>query len=141
MSTRVVFLCIKAVSPSPVLARANGPVPGRAISYVHPPAHTIPFLAATASMLGVVVTYPMALIRSKMQASFYWKQPLHAGGNPHPKLTLPSLLSAIWRDDGVIGLYRGMGANLVKVLPATAISMLTYESIRRKCNLGPMGSG
>ncbi|VDL91280.1 unnamed protein product [Schistocephalus solidus] len=112
-----------------------------AISYVHPPAHTIPFLAASASMLAVVLTYPMALIRSKMQASFYWKHPLCVGGNPHPKLTLPSLLSAIWRDDGVIGLYRGMGANLIKVLPATAISMLTYESIRRKCNIGPMGSG
>uniref|UniRef100_A0A5K3F9C2 EF-hand domain-containing protein n=2 Tax=Mesocestoides corti TaxID=53468 RepID=A0A5K3F9C2_MESCO len=109
--------------------------------YLHPPSHTIPFIAATASMLGIVTTYPVALLRAKMQASCHWKQPIFGEGVPHPPLTVPSLLRAIWRDDGVVGFYRGLGANLIKVLPATAISMLTYETIRREANLGPMGSG
>lgn len=96
-------------------------------------------------MVGIVATYPMALIRAKMQAAFYYSpkpsDSQRTGVVTQRPVTVPSLLRAIWRDDGLIGLYRGLGANLVKVLPATAISMLTYETIRREVNLGPMGSG
>nr|CDS29952.1 calcium binding mitochondrial carrier protein [Hymenolepis microstoma] len=132
--------------------------------YVHPPSHIIPFIAATSSMLGIIVTYPVALIRAKLQAVAYYHtkspatpailQSAAASGmttglsaslttsirKPEP-VTVPSLLQAIWKGEGLVGFYRGLGTNLVKVLPATAISMLTYETIRREVNLGPMGSG
>ena len=98
-------------------------------------------------MLGIVATYPVALIRAKMQASFYYQAKTSlAGGGVAPTgqvipVTVPTLLRTIWRGDGLVGFYRGLGTNLVKVLPSTAISMLTYETIRREVNLGPMGSG
>ena len=80
-----------------------------------------------------------------MQASFYFhaKTALAGGGGTRHAIpvTVPSLLRTIWQGDGLAGFYRGLGTNLVKVLPATAISMLTYETIRREVNLGPMGSG
>eukprot|EP00108_Taenia_solium_P009756 TsM_000031200 transcript=TsM_000031200 gene=TsM_000031200 len=121
------------------------PDPNSANLYIHPPSHIIPLVAATSSMVGIVATYPVALIRAKMQAAFYYS-PKPSGSQrtgviTQRPVTVPSLLRAIWHDDGLIGLYRGLGANLVKVLPATAISMLTYETIRREVNLGPMGSG
>ncbi|CDS36873.1 calcium binding mitochondrial carrier protein [Echinococcus multilocularis] len=113
--------------------------------YLHPPSHIIPLVAATSSMAGIVATYPVALIRAKMQAAFYYSSKpsssQHTGVVTQHPVTVPSLLRAIWHDDGLIGFYRGLGTNLVKVLPATAISMLTYETIRREVNLGPMGSG
>lgn len=106
-------------------------------------------------MLGIIVTYPVALIRAKVQAAAYYhvKPPVTSAilqsasacltatiRKPEP-VTVRSLLRTIWKGDGLVGFYRGLGTNLVKVLPATAISMLTYETIRREVNLGPMGSG
>lgn len=109
--------------------------------YLHPPMHVVPLLAATASVLGIVATYPFALIKSKLQAYTYWSGFPDESPTSRPKLTVPILLRAIFRDDGVIGLYRGMGTNIVKVLPATAISFACYEGIRKKLDLGPLGSG
>jgi hypothetical protein len=37
----------------------------------------------------------------------------------------------IVRDDGIGGLYRGLKANLLRTIPAAAITFLTYEASRK----------
>lgn len=37
----------------------------------------------------------------------------------------------IVKEDGVGGLYRGLGANLLRTTPAAAITFLTYEASRK----------
>lgn len=38
------------------------------------------------------------------------------------------MLKNIWRDEGIVGFYRGMIPNMLKVIPAVSISYLVYES-------------
>ena len=38
-------------------------------------------------------------------------------------------LSKILRDEGVVGMYRGLSLNLVRTLPAVAVTFTTYEKI------------
>ncbi|VDP67390.1 unnamed protein product [Echinostoma caproni] len=101
---------------------------------VHPPTYVIPVLAGVSSTCGIVATYPASLVRAKLQAAF-WSQ------TTQQKITAINLLKTIWREDGIAGLYRGLGTNLAKVLPAVGISLASYEALRREFNLGPLGSG
>lgn len=41
-----------------------------------------------------------------------------------------SLLTRIFREDGVRGLYRGLAPNFMKVAPAVSISYVVYENLR-----------
>lgn len=40
-------------------------------------------------------------------------------------------LRVVWMEEGVRGLYGGMGAHLVRVVPNTAIVFFTYEAVLR----------
>lgn len=100
----------------------------------HLPTHVIPILASISSACGIIITYPISLVRAKLQAT-YWSQ------TKQEKITAVNLVRTIWHDDGVTGLYRGMLTNLIKVLPAVSISLASYEALRRHFNLGPLGSG
>ena len=37
----------------------------------------------------------------------------------------------ILKAEGLAGLYKGYGVNVIKVAPSSAITFLTYESMRR----------
>lgn len=104
------------------------------VQNVHPPTYLIPLFAAASSACAIVATYPAALVRAKLQAT-YWSYSMQQ------KITAINLIRTIWRDDGIAGLYRGMLTNLTKVIPAVGISLATYEALRREFNLGPLGSG
>ncbi|KAA0188459.1 Solute carrier family 25 member 23a [Fasciolopsis buskii] len=101
---------------------------------VHPPTFVIPILAGVSSTCGIIATYPANLVRAKLQAA-YWSQ------TTQQKITAMNLLRTIWHEDGISGLYRGLGTNLAKVLPAVGISLASYEALRREFHLGPLGSG
>jgi solute carrier family 25 folate transporter 32 len=36
----------------------------------------------------------------------------------------------IWREEGLRGFYRGLGTNVLRVLPATWVTFLVYENVR-----------
>ncbi|KAL8562918.1 hypothetical protein ACOMHN_004610 [Nucella lapillus] len=71
------------------------------------------------STCGQVASYPLALIRTRLQAK---------GGH---KETMMSLFTKILREDGPTGLYRGIAPNFLKVAPAVSISYVVYEKIRK----------
>ncbi|KAL3317135.1 hypothetical protein Ciccas_004206 [Cichlidogyrus casuarinus] len=99
-----------------------------------PPFFVSPLIAGFASACGIVVTYPAALMRTKLQSTTYWSR-------QRKRVTALDLLKTILQKDGFFGLYRGLAVNLAKVLPAGAISFTTYEALRRELGLGPLGSG
>lgn len=99
----------------------------------HPPFYVSPLIASFAATIGIVITYPAALVRAKLQANTHW-------GNSRKSFTAIELLQKIIIEDGFRGLYRGLGTNMIKVLPAGAISYGTYEAIRKEFGLGPLGS-
>eukprot|EP00919_Chromeraceae_sp_WS-2016_P063002 GHVR01149124.1.p1 GENE.GHVR01149124.1~~GHVR01149124.1.p1 ORF type:complete len:247 (-),score=76.30 GHVR01149124.1:148-786(-) len=89
----------------------------------HPSVYVLLGCGALSSTTGQVVSYPLALIRTKMQADG-----MH--GNPRQYKSMRSAFVLTLKEGGVRGLYRGLVPNLLKAVPAVSISWATYESLR-----------
>ncbi|XP_013887954.1 calcium-binding mitochondrial carrier protein SCaMC-1 isoform X2 [Austrofundulus limnaeus] len=77
---------------------------------------------AVSSTCGQLASYPLALIRTRMQAQ--------ASVKGAPKLSMLSLLHNIVTQEGIAGLYRGISPNLLKIVPAVSVSYVVYEYMR-----------
>lgn len=55
----------------------------------------------------------------------------HAHSHPPERLTIRGLASEILHKEGGRGFYKGFGTNLLKTVPATAATMLTYEVTKK----------
>ncbi|XP_049427293.1 calcium-binding mitochondrial carrier protein SCaMC-3 isoform X3 [Epinephelus fuscoguttatus] len=77
---------------------------------------------AVSSTCGQLASYPLALIRTRMQAQATVK------GAPKPSML--ALFQNIVTQEGVAGLYRGISPNLLKVIPAVSVSYVVYEYMR-----------
>ncbi|XP_046693963.1 calcium-binding mitochondrial carrier protein SCaMC-3 isoform X3 [Silurus meridionalis] len=75
------------------------------------------------STCGQLASYPLALIRTRMQAQ--------ATVKGAPQLSMLSLFRSIMAQEGVVGLYRGIAPNFLKVIPAVSISYVVYEHMRK----------
>lgn len=76
----------------------------------------------TSSTCGQLSSYPLALVRTRMQA-----QATLEGG---PQMTMTGLFKHIIRTEGLLGLYRGLAPNFMKVIPAVSISYVVYENLK-----------
>jgi solute carrier family 25 phosphate transporter 23/24/25/41 len=47
----------------------------------------------------------------------------------HPVLPATKMLKDIWHNEGIVGLYRGLVPNMLKVIPSVSISYLVYETV------------
>ncbi|KAK0152916.1 Calcium-binding mitochondrial carrier protein SCaMC-1 [Merluccius polli] len=83
---------------------------------------------AVSSTCGQLASYPLALVRTRMQAQVSVK-----GG---PQLSMTALFQNILTQEGVPGLYRGLSPNLLKVIPAVSISYVVYEYMRKVMGVG-----
>lgn len=73
-------------------------------------------MANTSSTLAMFSTYPLFLIRTKMQSS------------NNTKDTISNIARAVYKKDGFLGFYRGSLANLAKVAPSASIGYIVYEN-------------
>ncbi|XP_036417454.1 calcium-binding mitochondrial carrier protein SCaMC-1-like [Colossoma macropomum] len=71
------------------------------------------------STCGQLASYPLALVRTRMQAQ--------ASLNNSEQLSMRSLVKSIVAKEGFFGLYRGILPNFMKVIPAVSISYVVYE--------------
>ncbi|XP_064416065.1 mitochondrial adenyl nucleotide antiporter SLC25A24 isoform X2 [Latimeria chalumnae] len=74
------------------------------------------------STCGQLASYPLALVRTRMQAQ--------ASVEGAPQLNMVSLLKKIIEKEGFFGLYRGIAPNFMKVIPAVSISYIVYEYMK-----------
>ncbi|CAI5952143.1 unnamed protein product [Closterium sp. NIES-65] len=81
----------------------------------------VKFLAGGgAGCTAATITYPLDLVRTRLAAqtkSRYYKG-------------IVGTLSTIVRDEGLLGLYKGMGATLLGVGPNLAINFCVYETVK-----------
>ena len=70
---------------------------------------------------ATIATYPFQVMRSRMQQRFDNRALKYRGLVSSVRLTL--------RREGVLGLYKGMGANLLRNMPSSAITFLIYEAV------------
>uniref|UniRef100_A0A673WZ73 Calcium-binding mitochondrial carrier protein SCaMC-2-A-like n=1 Tax=Salmo trutta TaxID=8032 RepID=A0A673WZ73_SALTR len=74
------------------------------------------------STCGQLASYPLALVRTRMQA-----QAMLEGS---PQMTMSGLFKQIIQTEGATGLYRGLAPNFLKVIPAVSISYVVYENLK-----------
>ncbi|CAB1323957.1 unnamed protein product [Coregonus sp. 'balchen'] len=74
------------------------------------------------STCGQLASYPLALIRTRMQAA--------ASIEGSEQMTMNHLVKKILEKEGFFGLYRGILPNFMKVIPAVSISYVVYEYMR-----------
>ncbi|XP_066498067.1 calcium-binding mitochondrial carrier protein SCaMC-3b [Hoplias malabaricus] len=80
------------------------------------------------STCGQLASYPLALIRTRMQAQ--------ASTEGAPQLTMVGQFKHIVSHEGIQGLYRGIAPNFLKVIPAVSISYVVYEHMKKALGVG-----
>lgn len=71
--------------------------------------------ASLSKLFAAVTTYPYQVLRARMQ-----DQHAHYDNLRH-------CIRETWRLNGLVGYYRGLAPNLMRVVPATAITFVVYE--------------
>jgi len=79
------------------------------------------FFGCMCGIVGQIVAYPSAIIRTRLQTQ----------GTPgHPKIYergARSCIGEIWKSEGLRGFYRGLLTTYMKVIPAMGITFGVYE--------------
>ncbi|XP_078114570.1 mitochondrial adenyl nucleotide antiporter SLC25A24 [Sander vitreus] len=79
------------------------------------------------STCGQLASYPLALIRTRMQAQ--------ASLEGSEQLPMNLMVKKILKNEGFFGLYRGILPNFMKVIPAVSISYVVYEHMRSELGI------
>ncbi|KAF6775442.1 hypothetical protein AHF37_04475 [Paragonimus kellicotti] len=85
-----------------------------------PPVYVSVTAGALSSVCGQLATYPLALVRTKLQA-----QTVHS-----ERVGFVKLCRNIVKHEGITGLFRGLGPNMLKVIPAVSVSYACYDQLR-----------
>ena len=75
-----------------------------------------------------MVTYPISLLRIRRQGQIVPLRNVDAS-KTHPLLPVFTMIKEIWNKEGLVGFYRGLIPNMLKVVPAVSISYLIYETV------------
>ncbi|KAI5092407.1 mitochondrial folate transporter/carrier [Silurus meridionalis] len=76
-------------------------------------------MAALSKIFAVATTYPYQVIRARLQ-------------DQHTRYNgMMDVMRRTWRNEGVLGFYKGMVPNLIRVTPACCITFVVYEKVSR----------
>jgi solute carrier family 25 folate transporter 32 len=78
-------------------------------------------ISGSAKIVAGTVTYPYQVLRSRLQT--YDSEERFGKG-------IKGVAGKICREEGWRGFYKGLGTNIVRVLPATWVTFLVYENVR-----------
>ncbi|KAF7982330.1 hypothetical protein HWV62_29034 [Athelia sp. TMB] len=76
-------------------------------------------MSGAAKLAALTSTYPYQVVRSRIQNN----------ATTHLYPTIPATIKRTWAAEGVKGFYRGLGTNLVRVLPGTCVTFVVYENL------------
>lgn len=94
-------------------------------------------ISAASKIAATVLLYPYQLVRSRLQMPIPPSAALPASGTlggvpvPVPRSRAMDVLRYTMRTEGgLLALYKGLGANLLRVVPSTCITFLVYEKVQ-----------
>ncbi|KIR27762.1 solute carrier family 25 (mitochondrial folate transporter), member 32 [Cryptococcus deuterogattii 99/473] len=77
--------------------------------------------SGSSKLVAIALTYPYQVVRARIQ---------NFSPTPTvPKLTIPSVISSIWRNEGALAMYKGLGTNALRILPGTCTTFVVYENL------------
>ncbi|XP_072459427.1 solute carrier family 25 member 32 [Notamacropus eugenii] len=74
-------------------------------------------VAATSKIFAVAATYPYQVVRARLQDQHNFYD------------GVLDVIKRTWRKEGIIGFYKGIVPNLIRVTPACCITFLVYENV------------
>lgn len=77
--------------------------------------------SCAAKVCAMAITYPYQTIRCRMQLAPIDGQYRYS--------TIRQVLSQTWKNEGLIGLYKGIAPATMRVLPATCVTFIVYENV------------
>lgn len=77
------------------------------------------YASATAKVFSMSVMYPMQVVKTRLQNL--------RGERKHAAL---ETITTLWKQGKLLAFYRGWTANVVRVVPATCVTFLTYEKVK-----------
>lgn len=98
-----------------------------------PKAWISPICGAGAGFASGIVTCPLDVIKTKLQAQGGFATRRHNGRPPSSQQYYRGILGTgriIFREEGVRGMYRGLGPMLLGYLPTWAVYLTVYENTR-----------
>ncbi|KAK4543081.1 hypothetical protein LTR36_005858 [Oleoguttula mirabilis] len=78
------------------------------------------YLSAVSKMFAGSLTYPYQVVRARLQV--YDARDRYKGA--------ADVVQQVFRREGLAGFYKGLGPNLVRVLPSTCVTFLVYENMK-----------
>ncbi|KAF8841292.1 mitochondrial carrier [Paxillus ammoniavirescens] len=76
-------------------------------------------MSGASKLFALATTYPYQVIRSRIQNN----------ATVHLYPDIPTTIKRTWKGEGIRGFYRGLGINLVRVLPGTCVTFVVYENL------------
>lgn len=95
-----------------------------------PEYYVAPFSGACAGVASGIVTCPLDVIKTKLQAQGGFTR---RGGNVPAKVLYRGMIGTgkvIWREEGIRGLYQGLAPMLLGYLPTWGVYLSVYDSSR-----------
>ncbi|CAF1030676.1 unnamed protein product, partial [Didymodactylos carnosus] len=91
-----------------------------------PSAFIVMGCGAITALITQFAIYPIALIRTRIQG-----QPIAQIHDVKEDVRVRKIAIDIWRTEGILGFYRGLILNTLKIVPAVSISFAIYEYVRK----------
>lgn len=116
-----------------------GQTPDTPVSHLHDDSHTHATMASrlgeslnaaacTLAAGGVAGAVSRTLVAPVERVKILFQvQGLSARGQPLRHTSLTGALRSIWQNEGVVGLFKGNGANVLRILPMSGLQFLTFD--------------
>lgn len=86
--------------------------------------HQILFASTGSKVIASVATYPHEILRTRFQ---------NQTTSPPKYRNIPQAVQLIFKEEGFKGFYRGLLTTIMRVVPASAVTLITYEKVLELC--------